>query len=213
MTDLEVAYSAKKEFNRWKPKLLSPATVLWGLAAWLMWLSFLLLTFSGSEMMQSTIGELLRQFMSPFLEWASVFALPLAITFTLMAIAAEPISRLRVPPPLFRVKDQLTRALGDLDLLDLDHKDRWRGMYWVSPIPQWNRKARAYSLLFDIHTVKATPEFFQEKLSGAMAGFHGVQQVIIEPWKTKRGYRRCFKLTLWYSTNPYEKTLEDIKPW
>lgn len=211
MTDLEGAYSAKKEMNRWKPKLVSPATMLWGLAAGAMWLSVVLLIVS--DIVQSSAVELLKQYAEPFLGWASVYALPLAIVCTVAAIFAELVSQFRVPPPLFRVKDQLTRALGDFGLLDLDHKDRWRGMYWVSPFPKWNRKTRAYSLLFDINTVKATPELFQQKLLEAIAGFRGVQDVTIEPWRTKRGYRRCFNLTLWYGTNPYEKTLDEMKPW
>lgn len=211
MADLEGAYSAKKELNRWKPKLVSPVTSAWAFVAALMWLSVVLLVVL--DMAQSNMGELLQRYMKPYLEWVSVFALPLAIACTVAAIASELVSQFRVPPPLFRVRDQLTRALGDLELLDLDHKDRWRGMYWVSPVAKWDRKTRAYSVLFDINTVKATPELFQQKLLEAIAGFRGVQDVTIEPWRTKRGYRRCFKLTLWYGTNPYEKTLDEMKPW
>lgn len=211
MADLEVAYSAKKELNRWKPKLVSPATLAWTAVAVVMWFSVAFLV--ALDMMQSSTGELLQQYMKLYLDWASVYALPLAIVCTVAAICAELVSQFRVPPPLFRVKDQLTRALGDLGLLDLDHKDRWRGMYWVSPVAKWDRKTKAYSLLFDINTVKATPELFQQKLLEAIAGFRGVQDVTIEPWRTKRGYRRCFKLTLWYGTNPYEKTLDEMKPW
>lgn len=211
MADLEGAYSAKKELNRWKPKLVSPATSVWVVAAVFMWVSVVLVVMM--DTMQSSTGEFLKEYARPYLEWVSDYALPLAIVCTVAAIASELVSQFRVPPPMFRVKDQLTRALGDLGLLDLDHKDRWRGMYWVSPVPMWNRKTRAYSVLFDINTVKATPELFQQKLLEAIAGFRGVQDVTIEPWKTKRGYRRCFKLTLWYGTNPYEKTLDDMKPW
>lgn len=211
MADLEGAYSAKKELNRWKPKLVSPVTTAWALLAGVMWIAVALLLVS--SMTESSLGDLLKKYMEPYLGFVSAVALPLAVAFTVAAVVSEVVSQLRVPPPRFRVVDQLTRALGDLGLLDLDHKDRWRGMYWVAPVGRWDRKTKAYSLLFDINTVKATPELFQQKLLEAIAGFRGVQDVTIEPWKTKRGMRRCFKLTLWYGTNPYEKTLDEMKPW
>lgn len=211
MADLEGAYSAKKELNRWKPKLVSPVTTAWALLAGVMWMAVAWLLVS--SVTESALVGLVEEYAEPYLGFVSALALPLAVTFTFAAVVSEAVSQFRVPPPRFRVVDQLTRALGDLGLLDLDHKDRWRGMYWVAPIGRWNRKAKTFSVLFDINTVKATPEIFNQKLMEAIAGFRGVQEVSIEHWRTKRGKRRCFRLTLWYDIDSRIKTADELNPW
>lgn len=194
--------------NRWKPRRLSPVT------SFLVFMAVLLWAFTGVSAVlgiahESTVEELIWRSIGP----VSVFFLPFAVACSVLAVLSELVSRFRIPPPTWRVREELIMALGDLGLLDLDRKDTWRGVLWIAPFGGWNRKARAFSMLFDVRTVKATPDLFRHNLPDAIAGFRGVQGLTVEPWRTKRGYRRCFKLTLFYAVDSYQRALDEMKPW
>lgn len=210
MEAVEGAISAKKELNRWKPRQFSYFTMGFSVLAIVSLGAWVVAMMLGNPDFED-VKDLFK-FIEPVEEFLRAWALPAAVAFVIAAVAAELISRFRVPPVQWRVKQELVRALGDMGLLDLEHKDRWRGVLWVAPIGKWDKKTKSFSILFDIRTVKAKERIFTE-LSESIAGFRGSQDASIEPWKTNNGKRFCMKLTLWYGLNPYESKLEEMIPW
>lgn len=207
MEAVEGAVELNRELHRWKPRQASLWTLLFMMIAIAAFAVAILQVVRDSPEMQ---GFSLRAWLDliPF-EYGAWLAMGAA--FTIAAISAELISRFRVPPATWRVKVELQRALIDLGMLDGEDTRRWRGVFWCAPFGKYSRKEKLYTLLFDCRTVKAKPEVFKE-LEQCIAGFHRSQDAAIETYRRK-GKRTCYRLMLWYGTNPYEKGLKDAAPW
>ena len=137
----------------------------------------------------------------------------LGIAFLAAAGASQLASMLRVPPPSWKIKQELALALISLGLLPRD-RGRWKGVYWVAPFGKYDFRAKRYTLLFNVKNVKAT-ERKLEKIEGGTAGFAHSQYVAIEhariEWMGNR--RECMKLVIWYGTTPYGRNLDKGVPW
>lgn len=190
--------------HRWRPRLFSPITTFFFVMA-IICLGLFALSLMFGEMEIQRKYEFINLIMGNTAQFLSAGILALII-----AAINEAISRLRIPPPTWRVKQELTRALCDLGLLEKNDTTYWKGAYWVAPIGKWNSKSKSFELLFDIRNVNATQEKF-DQLEESIAGFARSQDVSIEHWKIKNN-RNGFKLTLWYSSNPFEKPLSNITP-
>lgn len=187
--------------KRWRRRVLSPFTAIY----------LAISMFCGSMALLSLllggIGWPQVFNLWPFAAFKAVIAFSwhplLFVLFALLAAGTEVFSYLRFPPPVWRVKNELTAALVDVGILNPYDVESWRGVYHVAPFGKFNWGARSFELLFDVASVKANDErlkMLQENLP--IAGFHRAQEVVIEHYKTAKGNRLCFKLTVWYSAAP-----------
>ena len=178
--------------RRWKPQRCSILTLLL-LSAGLVILAVSLIGYELGMVEGLRIPQPLIPVFNPDY-------LPAGVAVIVAALVGWVISLFRVPPPRWRVKNDLTRALIDLGLLDRYDMDYWKGSYWVSPFGRYSWKTKSYSILFDIKNVNATEEKFRD-LESSIAGFTRSQDVSIEHW-TAFGNRQAFKLTIWFSAKP-----------
>lgn len=208
MEALKDALELQRESYRWKPRRVSPWAVILMIPA---------MISAGIAVVLLVDEQLEAQEGFTSFGWADWVPFDIATWSTLAAaflaigVAAELVSRFRVPPATWRVKVELQRALIDLGLLDGEDTRRWRGVFWCAPFGKYSRREKLYTLLFDCRTVKATPQVFKE-MEQCIAGFHRSQDAAIEPYHRK-GKRACYQLMLWYGTSPYEKGLKDAAPW
>ena len=207
MDAVEGAVELQRELHRWKPRRASFWTLLFVICAAIA-LAIAMLRAIGDQ--PEVQGYSLLAWLH-FVPLEPRAWLAIAAVFAAAALAAALISRFRIPPATWRVKVELQRALIDLGLLDGEDTRRWRGVFWCAPFGRYSRQEKLYTLLFDCRTVKAKPEIFKE-LEQCIAGFHRSQDAAIEIYKRK-GKRACYRLMLWYGTNPYEKGLKDAAPW
>ncbi|WP_124061588.1 hypothetical protein [Gordonibacter sp. Marseille-P4307] len=207
METVEGAVELQRELHRWKPRQTSFWTMLFSVFA-VIALAIAMLEAIRDQPDAQTYSLFAWLHFIPLEQRAWI---AIAGASAIAAIAAELISRFRIPPATWRVKVELQRALIDLGLLDGDDTRRWRGVFWCAPFGKYSRQEKLYTLLFDCRTVKAKPETFKE-LEQCIAGFHRSQDAAVEIYK-RRGKRTCYRLMLWYGTNSYEKGLKDVAPW
>jgi len=140
-------------------------------------------------------------------------AVLIGIVLLLLSSTSEALSRIRVPPPTWRVRQELISTLIALNLLPRD-QTKWHGMLWVAPLGHYDFKTKRYTLLFDIRNPKATEKRF-EKIGGGIAGFAHSQDVAIEHARIKRmGNRReCMRLIVWYGQSPFSSNEQYGSPW
>lgn len=207
MEVVEGAAELNRELHRWKPRQASLWTLLFTmLAVVVLAVAMLQIMREKTEVQEYSILAWVDLIPFEYGVWLAMTA-----AFAIAAMSAELISRLRVPPATWRVKVELQRALIDLGILDGEDTRKWRGVWWCAPFGKYNKREKLYTLLFDCRTVKAKPEVFKE-LEHSIAGFHRSQDAAIEPY-SRNGKRACYRLMLWYATNPYEKGLKEVAPW
>lgn len=187
--------------RQWKPKLVSNYSALVG-GLGLIALALFLIAYLLKKLELTSIPE----FAQPVFDNQSTFLLA-GIALIIVAIIGEAISRLRTPPPTWRVKEELIRACGDMGLLELNNMERWQGKFSVSPVGRWNRQAKCFTVPFLLRNVNATEEKFQT-MEKSIAGFARSLDCNIELDNSKKLYN--FKLILWYG-DPYSN-LEEINP-
>lgn len=189
-------------YKHWKPQLVSNATILFG-GAGAICLALALLSLFMQRQSMSYLHE------SFALLFSNMHLLTIVgISLIILAGASEAISRLRTPPPVWRVRQELIRALGDLGLLELNNTELWQGKFAVCPVGKWNRQARCFTVPFLLRNVNATEEKFAS-IEKSIAGFSRSLDCSIEQDNSKRLYN--FKLTLWYTPNPYQR-VENLNP-
>lgn len=227
MKESENALIEKNQGHRWEPRHNSPITAVFIFFATIFFMAWIvsLVLFFVLVPTSSTIAfinewgliqlfEFVRLLIEPFLSFLAILktaALPSSLVLLLSGILVEIISRRRIPPATWRVQDELTRALCELGLLDVNHKERWTGIYWVSPIGRWDRKSKRKELIFSLRSTKANSEIFND-IGDRVAGFRGCEDATIEPWRI-RGNREGWKLILWYSQDPLTSAINAVRPW
>ena len=195
-----LANSSTQQMKHWRPKLVSGHTVVFGGLGLLNLALFGLITVF--NMNDISIPDIL----TPITEHRTEYAI-WGIFWILLAMAIETVSRLRTPPPVWRVKQELIRALGDMGLLELNNMDMWKGKFAVSPIGTWNKQAKCFTVPFLLRNVNATEDKFKT-MEKSIAGFARSLDCSIEQDNSKRLYN--FKLILWYD-NPYAN-IDNINP-
>ena len=204
MASFSGTHSPDAEKREWRPRRYCLPTVLFACGG------FVCLGISALVIMLDMMPEIdatpLIEILPPFNHEAAIGA---SVFSLICAIASEAVSRNRVPPPTWRVRAELERALIDLGLLDGKDTSKWRGIWWCAPKGQYDRRAHLFTLLFDCRTVKATPEVFS-KLGQSIAGFHKSQDAAIVPYE-RSGKRACMKLMLWYG-NPFSDGAKELDP-
>lgn len=187
--------------RQWKPKLVSTYTALVGGLGLITLTLFVLVELLGSLELKSIPDYLL-----PIFD-AQAQLLIAGILLILAAIGIEAFSRLRTPPPTWRVKEELIRAMGDMGLLELNNTERWQGRFSVAPLGHWNRQAKCFTVPFLLRNVNATEDKFKT-MEKSIAGFARSLDCSIEQDNSKRLWN--FKLVLWYD-DPYS-TIDTINP-
>jgi len=148
--------------------------------------------------------------LQPVLDLTWVYA-GTGVMTVLMGAIWEAVSKFKIPPPTWRVRIELERALIDLGILNGEDTRRWRGVWWCARFGKYDRKTKLYTLNFDCRTVKNKQDVY-EQIEQSVAGFRYCQDVEIRPYYRK-GKRRGMQLMLWYSENPYKRGLRDMSPW
>lgn len=177
--------------------------------------SFTLSKVIDSLLAENSIQQILSDLLAfcPFAVAVHSNSLQLALVLAIMAIASETFSRLRIPPPVWRIRQDLMGALTSSGITTSDLGSWIHGTVWISPIGRYNRKTRSYTILFNVRSIYASPEMFS-MIEKSPAAFSHAQEVSIEPVHIRflGGRRECFKLTLWYSPSSFG-SLSKNKPW
>lgn len=210
-------FSTGEEDRRleWKPKRYSDVTVTLALVSAVLFVIFAIdLTFSmpmlaGASLTQAVLA---LKDMFPLLDVIVTFSLALSIVFLALAFACEMYSRRRIPPPQFRVKNYLTKALIDLGIISRDIRD-YVDVLWVSPTPKFNKDTKCYSLKFKVNSIRFTPDKVEKMEDGLGQAFPLVQSANIEPDRNKRGDQIGWVINLWYTSDPYSRVLDKEAPW
>lgn len=189
------------EAKRWKPKLFSNYALIIG-GAGVIFITLAAISLLLSKFDLSSLPDYLKTL---FTNDGSFFLL--GGVLLLIAGLIETFSRLRTPPPTWRVREELIRAMGDLGLLELNDKARWQGKFSVAPIGKYNKHAKCFTVPFLLRNVNATEDKFKS-MEKSIAGFARSVDCTIEQDNTKKFYN--FRLVLWYA-NPYEN-IDEINP-
>ncbi len=193
----------------WKPKLCSNYTVIFTCIACIFLAAFIFtMAFSDSAVVEALYVYVIN----PYLFANNYLLLVISIVLFALAGSIEAVSRLRVPPPNWRVKQELIRALIDMGVLSRD-RQLWQGMFWIAPVGKYNSKSKCYEIPFDVRSVKLTEEKVKN-LEEGIAGFAHSQSATIEHVYLKHlsNRRECMKLCLWYTQDPFQ-SVEQMKPW
>lgn len=187
--------------KQWKPKLVSTYSVVVGGLGIIS-----LALFAISTLLEGMSLDAIPEFLLPLFQ-AKATCLVVGIVLIVIAIAIEAVSRLRTPPPTWRVKEELIRAMGDMGLLELNNMDRWQGKFAVAPVGRYNRQAKCFTVPFLLRNVNATEDKFKS-MEKSIAGFARSLDCSIEQDNSRRLYN--FKLVLWYD-DPYSN-IDNINP-
>lgn len=193
--------SSSTNSKQWKPKLVSTYTALVGGLGLIALALFFLAQLLGNLELKSIPDYLLPIFEAQ----PQLFIAGTALI--LVAVGIEAFSRLRTPPPTWRVKEELIRAMGDMGLLELNNMERWNGKFAVAPVGRWNRQAKCFTVSFLMRNVNATEDKFKT-MEKSIAGFARSLDCSIEQDNSKRLYN--FRLILWYA-DPYSN-IDNINP-
>lgn len=146
----------------------------------------------------------------PLLEKYEHVWLFLAILLSLLAAAYTLLSIKRVPPPIWRVKQELIQALADLRYIKLDDREVVNRTVTFQGVPRWNNKAKCLTLRFDVKDARVTLDRLQ-KLENSLSAFNYAQELKVERFE-KNGRIKGYTLTIWYAVNPY-KNIESEEIW
>ena len=141
----------------------------------------------------------------------STVSLVAGIAILITAIAIEMWDQTRVPPPLYRVRDELIQALIDSGILKPD-MERMSSQIRVFPSSHYDSKNHCYSIEFELKSVRATQERMEKLQEGLASAFYKAQEVELEPSRDKRGNQVGWLLHVFYDVDPFSKTLKDGNP-
>lgn len=187
--------------KQWKPKLVSNYTAVFGGLGLIALALFFIAQLLGQLELKTTPTFANPLFLNQYL------ILGFGIFLIVIAVIGEAVSRLRTPPPTWRVKEELIRAMGDMGLLELNNMDRWQGKFAVCPVGRYNRQAKCFTVPFLLRNVNATEDKFKT-MEKSIAGFARSLDCSIEQDNSRRLYN--FKLVLWYD-DPYSN-IDNINP-
>lgn len=210
-------FSTGEEDKRleWKPKRYSDVTIALAFMSAVFFGVFAIdLTFSLPLLADASLTKSVLSLKDTFPIIGAIvsLSLPLSIVFLVLALGCETYSRRRVPPPAFRVKNYLTKALIDLGVIGRDVRD-YVDVLWVSPTPKFNRDTKCYSLKFRVNSIKFTPDKVEKMEDGLGQGFPLVQSANTEPDRNKKGDQTGWIINLWYTNDPYTRVLDKQAPW